>query len=95
VFLELEGAAVVDVVTDVFLVGEHLAHSGARPVPPKVRAGTLGIEPLRNIRSRQVVIDEPAVDLIDDRDLSIRSRLQDDAVGLQALVFAARQFALH
>ena len=52
------------------------------------------VETLRNLRFRQVVIDEPAVDLIDDGDLSIRSRLQDDAVGLQALVFATRQLAL-
>jgi hypothetical protein len=50
--LELEGAPVVDVVADVFLVGQHLAHGGARPVTPEVSANALGVEPFGDLRAR-------------------------------------------
>jgi hypothetical protein len=38
----------------------------------------------------QAVLDEPAVDLVHDGDFGVRAGHQDHAVGLQALVLAAR-----
>ena len=52
------------------------------------------LDPLGDFRFEQRVLDEPAVDLVDHGDLIIRSRLKNDAVGLQAFVLAARQFGI-
>ena len=42
--LQLEGNAVVDVVADVFFVGEHLVHGTPRPVPSKIGRNAHDIE---------------------------------------------------
>ena len=93
-FLELERAPVVDVVADVLLVREHFAHGSSRPFAAEVGEDVLVVEAFGDFGFRQVVIDEPAIDLIDDGDLVVGTGLQDDPVGLQTLVLAARQFAL-
>ena len=89
---ELKRATVVDVVADVFFVGEYLSHGGTRPCTAQIGEDALGIEPVGDLGFEQISLDEPAVDLVDDGNFSIRSGLQDDAVRLQTLVFASRQF---
>ncbi len=60
---------------------------------PRSVRDALRVEPFGDVQLRQVVGDKPAVDPVDHGDLFLRARLQDDAVGLQALVLAASQFA--
>ncbi|KRH79070.1 hypothetical protein FERRO_01310 [Ferrovum sp. JA12] len=93
-FLELEGVAVVDVVADVLLIGQHLTHRAVGP-----RAITIGVdggvvEALGDFRQWQVVIDQPAVDLVDRGHFLRRARHQDHPVGLQAFVLAGFQGGL-
>jgi len=77
------------------LDGEHFPHSGPCPRPAQVGEGAFGVEPVGDFGFEQAVLDEPAVDLVDDGDFRVGARLQDHAVGLQALVLAARQLPLH
>jgi hypothetical protein len=72
--LELEGAPVVDVVADVLLVGEHLAHRGPCPRPAQIGEDAFGVEPLGDFRLEQAVLDEPAVDLVVDADRKLTSK---------------------
>ena len=93
--LQLEGDPVVDVVADVFLVGQNLVDGAARPGPPEIGQRCL-------VRSATAAISRS------DRPSSTNSRYirrtvsissggpghQDDPVGLQALLLAARELAL-
>ena len=82
VLLEFERPTVVDVVADVFLVGQHLANGRASPIPPKVGTCPLCVQPFGDVQFRQVVGDKPTIDLVDHGDLIIWPRLQNDSVGL-------------
>jgi len=93
--LELEGDPVVDVVADVLLVTQHLAHRGPCPLPAQVGQNTFAVETGCNLGFRNTLIDEPTVDLVHDLDLRVGARHQDDSVGLQAFVLTASQLAFH
>ena len=92
--LQLERHPVVDVVADVLLVGQHLVHGGARPVAAEIGLHAHAVESASDFGLDQAVVDEPAVDVVDDADLVVGPRHQDHAIGLQALVLAPRQFGL-
>jgi hypothetical protein len=80
----LEGTAIVDVGADVFRVDEHLMDS--RPRPPTVPAENAGaIELLGDFAFSPLVHDKPGVDLLDDLDVILGARDEDDPVRLQAL----------
>jgi hypothetical protein len=93
--LQLERHPVVDVVADVLLVGQHLVHGGACPVAAEVGLHPHAVEAASDLGLDQAVVDEPAVDVVDDADLVVGPGHQDHAIGLQALVLAARQLGLH
>ena len=93
--LQLEGNAVVDVVADVFFVGEHLMHRAPRPVPTKIGQNAHGIETRGDLALDHPLLHEPAVHLAHNTDLILRSRPQHHAVGLEALVLAPLQLCLH
>ncbi len=88
---QLVGFAVVDVVADVFLVGEDLVHHLAGPVAAKVGLDAAGIEIGGDPAFGFSTLDELAIDIADDLDFLGGAGGEDDAVGLQALVLAARQ----
>jgi len=84
-----------DVVADVLFIGQHLANGGSSPRPVQISEDAFGVEPVCDSRLEQAALDEPAVDLVHDGDFRVRAGLQDHAVGLQALVLAARHLLLH
>ena len=94
-FLELEGNPVVDVVTDVLLVGQDFLNGGAGPFASQVGFHLHGVQATGDLGCRYAVIDKPLVDQIDGANFIVRARHQDHAVCLQTLVLAARKLAFH
>jgi len=84
--LQFEGGAVVDVVTDIFFVGEHLMHRAARPLPPKIGENLPDVEGLGDFTLGFTLIEKSAVNPADGFLFLVRSRLQHDPVGLEALM---------
>ena len=93
-FLELERVAVVDVVADVLLVGQDLAHGAIRPRAITIGVDGDGIEPVGDLTQGQVILKQPTVDLVDGGHFVVRTRHQDHPIGLQALVLARFQDGL-
>ncbi len=90
-FLELEGVAVVDVVADVLLIGQHLALGAVIPWAIQIGADGNSVEAVGDGRDGQVILNQPLKHLIDRGHFRIGARHQNDPVGLQALVFTALQ----
>ena len=89
--LELEGGAVPNVVADVFLVDQNLMNRAAGPRATKIGEDASLIEARGDLPLLLAVLDEGPVDPADDVDLFGRAGNKDDAIRLDALVFAACQ----
>ena len=92
--LELEGDPVVDVVSDVLLVGQHLVHGAARPGPPEIGQRAFIVQDGGDLAFGPTFVDEHSVHAPNVLDLVGRAGYQDDAVGLEALLTATRELAL-
>lgn len=90
---ELKRNAVVDVVADVFLVGQHFMHCCSCPLTVEVGAHRHAVQSSGDFSFDQSIVNKPAVHLIDDANFIFRPRHQDDAIGLQTLAFTPGQFA--
>ncbi len=86
--LEFEGSAVVDVVADVFFVGQHLVHGAVRPRPPEIGERAASVERPSDFRLVFLLVDELLVDPAHGLDFLARSGHQDHAVGLDALLLS-------
>ena len=87
--LEFEGSAVVDVVADVFFVGQHLVHGAVRPrTRPKSVSVPRLVEQPGDLRLVFLLVDELLVDPAHGLDFLARSGHQDHAVGLDALLLS-------
>jgi hypothetical protein len=91
--LELEGAAVLDVVADVLFVGQQLGNRALGSGAVQVGVNGLVVEALDDLSNGQVVFHQPAVDLVDGGHFKVGARHQDETIGLQALMLAALEFA--
>ena len=91
--LQFERDVVVDVVADVLFAGQHLVDGSARPMPTEVSSAPIGVQQRGDLAFSLMVVDEESVDLAGRCPPPHRSRHQDDAVGLQALLFAAGELA--
>ena len=78
---------VIDVVADVFFVGEDLMHRAPVPFPPEVGFHALRVEAGGNLGFDFPATDEHLEDPLDDFDLVFRPAHQHDAVSLDAFVF--------
>ena len=70
-------------------------HAGSRPDPAEIAGYTHAIQTHCDRPFIQTVVREPPVDLLHDVEFLLGSRLQDDPVGLQALMLPMSQFSLH
>jgi hypothetical protein len=93
-FLELEGTPVVEVVANVFFVGQYLMHDVVGPALIEIGAHAHAVEASGDFGDGEVFIDQPAVHQIDVADFVLRARAEDDPVGLQALLLATAQRGL-
>jgi hypothetical protein len=93
-FLELEGDPVVDVISNVLLVGQHLVHGAPRPGPPEVGQRAFIVEDGGDLAFGATFIDEHSVHAPNVFDLGCRARYQDNSIGLEALLSATRELAL-
>ena len=93
--LQLEGAPVVDVVADVFLVGQDLMDGGAGPGPVEIGQDPALIQFCGDFAFRTAVLEEPAIDPANGPDLGVRPENQYHPVCLQTLVLTALQLCLH
>src|SRR5581483_7627255 len=89
--LQLEGDAVVDVIADVLLVGQHLMHGSPGPEPSEVGEDAIAVQgigygPLVGVR-----FDKGTVYALHDLQFCWRAGHQDDPVSLDALVLAEFQ----
>ena len=84
----------IDVVTDVFLVGENLVNSGPRPLAPEISVDASDIENIGDLTFRFPPLHEVSVDPADVRPLVIGPRDEHDSVGLNALLFSQFKDAL-
>src|SRR5207248_6447046 len=91
---KLERHAVVDVAADVLLVRQELMDGGPGPLAAEISPHAHAIEAASDLRLHQPVVDEPAVDLVHDVDLLLRTRCEDHPVRLQALLLAPSKFGL-
>ena len=71
---QFERATVENVVADVLLVGQHRPHGRGRPGSIQVRHHACQIQPLGNLGKRQVLLDQPAVHLMDLSNLVFGTR---------------------
>ena len=85
---------VVDVVADVFLVGQHLVDRAARPRPAQVRQDALLVESRRDLAFQPAALDELPVHPPNGLHLLFRPGNEDHPVGLEALVLALLEDAL-
>ena len=90
--LQLEGRSVPDVVADVLLVDQDLVDGAARPCSPKIGENASLVEACGDLALDFAIFDESAVDPADRIDLLGGPRNKYNAIGLDALVFAAREF---
>lgn len=86
---ELEGAPVVDVRADILRVGEDLVNGGPGPCALVLPGEALAIQPFSDLALRHSLVCELLIDVPDHRNLLLRTRYQDDAVSLQALIASA------
>ena len=93
--LQLKGAPVVDVVADVFLVGQDLMDGGAGPGPAEIGQDSALIKFGGDFAFRTAVFQETAVDPADGFHLCFGPGHQDHPVCLQALVLTTLQLGLH
>ena len=84
--LQLEGDPVVDVVSNVLLVGQHLVDSAARPGPPEIGQRAFIVQDGGDFAFGPTFVDEHSVHAPNGFDLVIGPGYQDDAVGLEALL---------
>ena len=86
--LQLEGRPIVNVISDVLLVGEDLSHGTAIPISPEVSLDSLPIERLSDFRFALVMIDELFVHPRDGLHFLFGTRHEDDSIGLETLLLA-------
>src|SRR5271170_7969499 len=77
----------INVVADVFFVGEYLMNSRTVPRTPKVRKHSLGIQGLGDFRFAFSFINKRLINPPDNFNFILRPRNQDYPVGLKAFVF--------
>jgi len=88
--LQLEGHLVEDIVPDVFLVCQHLMDGCARPRSVKIGAVSFGVQDLRDRALRAPLNHKHCVHALNDPLFLLGAGHEDHAVGLQALLLAAR-----
>ena len=88
---QLEGAPVVDIGTDIFGVCQNLMDGTAAPFPVKVRKNAASIQQIRDFSLWGSCFGEESVDFSNDLGLEFSTRDEDDPIGLQALLFPARE----
>ncbi len=91
--LQFEGEAVVDVVADVFLVGQNRPHCAGIPRKVPISGHAFLVQAVGDLPEGQVLRDQPAILVVDPGRFLVWAGQQDHAVGLQRLVFAALQSA--
>jgi len=79
---------VINIVADIFLIGEHLVNGSSRPGTPEVCQNPLGVQRRRDFRFRFFLLQEYSVDPANHLHLVIRPRDQNYPVRLQALLLA-------
>ena len=92
--LQLERRAVIDVVADVFLIGEHLMDGRPRPLAAKVGANASRIEDGGDFSLRPALGHKRLIDPANVGLLVIGTRNEHDPVGLDALLLTMRQHSL-
>ena len=92
--LQLEGHLVVDVVADVFFVGQDLVNGRPGPWSLKIGQMPLGIQGFSNFTLRAAILYEHPIRATHDVLFLLRARHKYHAVGLEALLLAAGQFTL-
>ncbi len=91
---ELEGFPVVDVVADIFFVGENLVHRPAGPKPAKIRAQLIGIEPACDLSLIQAFLKKAPIYPLDYLNFIFGAGAKHDAIRLKAFMLPAFQFRL-
>jgi len=91
---QLEGGAVVDVVADVFLVGQNRAHRAGIPWPIQIGGHAFLIQAVGDLAEGQIFLDQPAIHLVDPGHFLVRTGHQGNTVGLQRFMFATLQLSL-
>ena len=92
--LQLERHLGEHVVPDVFFVGQHLVDGRARPRAAEIGAVSFGVQGLRDFALWAPLAHEHLVHALDDPLFLLGAGDQNHAVGLKALLLAARQLAL-
>ena len=86
--LEFERPSVVHVRPGIFRIRQELMHGTTRSGSAQIGENTACIQPQCNFSFRPTISGEAIVDFLDGRDLIFRAGHQDDAVSLNALLFA-------
>ena len=84
----------INIVADIFLVGEHLVNGPSRPGTPEVCQNPLGVQRRRDFRFRFFLLQEYLVDPAHHLHLILRPRDQNYPVRLQALLLAHLEHGL-
>ncbi len=91
--LQFEGEAVVEVVADVFLVGQDSADCAGIPWPVQIGGHAFFVQAVGDLAEGQILLNQLAILLVDPSHFLVWAGPRDHAVGLQRLVFAAHQIA--
>ncbi|MNE29850.1 hypothetical protein D3C80_1233450 [compost metagenome] len=91
--LQFEGPPIIDVVTDILLIGQNLVDRGACPRSTKIRRDAFGVQQGGDLAFGPSLQHEEPVKAANDLNLRWRPWCQNYAIRLQALLFAARQLA--
>jgi hypothetical protein len=86
--LQLEGAAVIDVIADVLLVRQNLMNGSPSPGSAKISRYASLVKLCSNLTLDLSAVDELAIHPPNSLDFLLRTGDQDHAIGLQALVLA-------
>ena len=92
--LELEGLPIIDVIADVFFIGENLMHRPAGPKSAKIGAQPIGIELARNLSLIQAFLKKAPIDPLDYLNFIFGAGAKHDAIRLKAFMLSAFQFGL-
>ena len=91
--MQLGRDPVPHVVASIFLVDQHLMNGGSRPGTPQVSEQASCIQDVCDFALGASFFDKGTVDPAHRLDLIDRSRHQDHAIGLDALLLASAEFA--
>ena len=92
--LEFGAGTVVEIIADILLVDEELMDGAAGPRPTKISQDCTLVEAVRNLTFGLALFNELAVNILDDPDLGIWTRHQDNAIGRDAFMLTPAECPL-